>query len=158
MTPVAIVRNVWTTRRGMGVTIAALVAGIALLLYSLAGSASPRIVEYGSAVIAPEKSSYCPGETMRYQVHVEADAHSLPSVTHIYEGWYSVARGVVLRSTVTEMTIPLLRPTNIDTTASRVVPDVEPGEYWYDHVSQNGRIEAYTVGPIEVLGDFFCGD
>ena len=157
MTPVALVQHVWTTRRGVGIVIAALVLGIAMLLYSLAGN-QPRVVQYGSAIIAPEQPSYCPGETLRYQVHVEADAHSLPSVTHIYEGWYSVARGVVLRSTVTEMTIPLLRPTNIDTTASRVVPDVEPGEYWYDHVSQNGRIEAYTVGPIEVLGDFFCGD
>ena len=158
MTPVAIVRNVWTTRRGMGVTIAALVAGIALLLYSLAGSASPRIVEYGSAVIAPEKSSYCPGETMRYQVHVIVDAGELPSVSIVNEGWYSVARGVVLRETVTQMTFPLVRPTDIEATASRIIPDVEPGEYWYDHVSRNGRIEAYTVGPITVLDDFFCGE
>mgnify|MGYP000981076974 CR=1 FL=1 len=156
MTPVALVQHVWTTRRGVGLVIAALVLGIAMLLYSLAGN-QPRVVQYGSAIIAPEKASYCPGETLRYQVHVEVDAHSLPSVSRIYEGWYSVARGVVLRDTVTELTIPLLRPTDIDATASRVVPDVEPGEYWYDHVSRNGRIEAYTVGPIEVLDDFFCG-
>ena len=157
MTPVALVQHAWTTRRGVGLVIAALVVGIAALLYSLAGN-QPRVVQYGSAIIAPEKSSYCPGETMRYQVHVEVDANSLPSVARIYEGWYSVARGVVLRGTVTEMTIPIIRPTNIDTTASRTVPDVEPGEYWYDHVSQNGRIEAYTVGPITVLDSFFCAE
>lgn len=157
MTPAAIVQHVWTTRRGVGLVIAALVLGIAMLLYSLAGN-HPQVVQYGSAVIAPEKSSYCPGDTMRYQVHVRVDASELPSVSTVHEGWYSVARGVVLRDTVTERTFPLLRPSDTAATASRTVPDVEPGKYWYDHVSRNGRTEAYTVGPITVLDDLFCGE
>lgn len=155
MTPVALAQRVWTTRRGVGFVIAALALGITVLLYSLASNTA-RTVEYGSAVIAPELPVYCPGDALRYPVRVTVEAHNLPSVASIYEGWYSVERGVVLRSTVTQTTIPLLRPASIDATATRIVPDVEPDEYWYDHVSRNGRVEGYTVGPITVLGEDVC--
>lgn len=149
--------NVWTTRRGVGVVIAMLVIGIAVVLYSLA-TGTTQVVRYGSAIIAPEQASYCPGDTLRYHVHVVVDPQNLPSVSKVHEGWYSVDHGVVLRDTVTELTIPIVRPADIHATAIRVVPDVPPGVYYYDHVASNGHAEAYSVGPITVLDGSSCGE
>lgn len=155
MTPVAIVRNVWTTRRGMGMTIAALVAGIALLLYSLADSAHVHIVEYGSAVIAPEKPAYCPGDAMRYEQHFVVYPSELPAILDVSEAWHNAATGLTLRATATDYRIPLVRPSDLTATVSRTVPYLPPGVYWLDHVAVNGERTGYTVGPVEVL---FCGE
>ena len=87
MTPAVIVRSIWTTRRGFGMVIAALMLAIVLLLYSIVASYPHQVVRYGSTVIAPERLSYCPGDVMRYPVHVSVDAAHLPTVLHVVEGW-----------------------------------------------------------------------
>lgn len=154
MTPVALVQHVWTTRRGVGLVIAALVAGIVLLLYSLAGN-QPRVVQYGSAVIAPEQPSYCPGDAMRYEQHFTVYPSELPAILDVSEAWHNAATGLTLRATATDYRIPLVRPSDLTATVTRTVPDLPPGVYWFDHVATNGERTGYTVGPVEVLA---CGE
>ena len=155
MTPAVIVRSIWTTRRGFGMVIAALMLAIVLLLYSIVASYPHQVVRYGSTVIAPERLSYCPGDVMRYPVHVSVDAAHLPTVLHVVEGWYSEQRGVIPYETVSNYDVPLVRPADLDTTAVRIIPDLPPGVYWLDRVAVDGKTTGYTVGPV-VVGE--CGE
>ena len=155
MTPVALVQHVWTTRRGVGLVIVALVLGIAALLYSLADNAPPRIVEYGSAVIAPDRASYCPGDVMQFEQQFVVYPADLPTILDVVEAWHSETTGLTLRATATSYRLPLVRPEDFVLQVSRTIPDLPPGVYWLDHVATNGHTTGYTVGPVEVL---FCGD
>lgn len=130
--------------------VALLMALIGGLLYVIIATSPPQIVEYGSAVIAPERAKYCPGETMRYPVTVKVNAADLPVILHVVEAWER-SDGVVLQSTANVSTIPLVRPVDLQTTASRTIPELKPGVYWLNHVSENGETKAYTVGPVTVL-------
>ena len=160
MTPAMLIRKVWTTRRGVGGLIALMLVVGALLYATWAGMAQrrPVVVQYGAQIITPEDGTLCPGDVLRYPVSLMVSADELPSSIHVVEGWYSEARGVVLRSTVTQEVVPLVRPYNVQTNAVRIVPWIEPGVYWLDHVSHNGRYDAYTVGPVTVLEPSFCGE
>ena len=158
MTPALLIHRIWSTRRGVGGLIALMLVVGALLYATWAGMAQrrPVVVRYGAEVIAPEDATLCPGDVLRYPVHVTVNADELPAIQYIIEAWYSVKIGVPLRATVYEETLPLVRPINIQTTARRIVPDVPPGVYWLDHVTRNGRTMAYTVGPVTVLEPIFC--
>lgn len=153
MTPAIIVQKLWTTRRGVGLLIAAMMLATTLLLYMIALDITQqtKIVSYGSRIITPHKAAYCPGETMTYDVSVSVAANDLPITLHIVEAWYRAADGITLQSTAQVYELPILRPVNVQTVAKRVVPDLPPGIYWLDHVSQNGKIEGYTVGPVEIM-------
>jgi hypothetical protein len=150
MTPATLAHTLWTTRRGVGLMVGGLMAIMGLLLYAIITSGPRDIVIYGSLVIAPERSEYCPGDIMLYPVEVVIDADDVPVILRVNEAWYREADGVTLRVTATSYELPILRPVNVNATARRVVPDLAPGVYWLDHISVNGRAEAYTVGPVTV--------
>ncbi len=152
MTPVTIARTLWTTRRGVGLLIVTMMAAVALLLYAilLDVQSRPVVVEYGSAIYAPDKAAYCPGEEMRFPVEVLVLAHELPSIAHVVEAWRREADGVTLQTTARSYELPLVRPVEVRTTARRLIPDLPAGVYWLDHVSVNGREDAYTVGPVVI--------
>ena len=154
MTPVAIIHKAWTSRRWVGGMLVVLMSAIVLLLYSIVASYPHQVVRYGSTVIAPERLSYCPGDVMRYPVHVSVDAAHLPTVLHVVEGWYSEQRGVIPYETVSNYDVPLVRPADLDATAVRIIPDLPPGVYWLDRVAVDGKTTGYTVGPV-VVGE--CG-
>lgn len=139
----------------MGLTIAALVFGIAALLYTFADSAQPRIVEYGSAVIAPAQPAYCPGDVMRFDQRFVVYPNELPAILEVAEAWHSEVTGVTIRATASAYKLPLVRPEDFTLTVARTVPDLPPGVYWFDHVALNGERNGYTVGPVEIL---FCGE
>jgi len=149
MTPAMLAQRMWTTRRGVGALVGLLMAVIGLLLYAILTMAPAQMVEYGSQVIQPERSAYCPGETMRYPVRVSVRGVDLPVIWHVVEAWQREG-GVVLQSTAVSYEIPLVRPLSIDATASRTVPDLAPGVYWLNHVAQSGEATAYTVGPVTI--------
>lgn len=151
MTPAAIVRTVWTTRQGFLVVIAGLMLAIALLLYSIATSAPVQVVRYGSDVYTPLEASYCPGDTLRFRNRIIVHAEDVPAVLRVVEGWHDDARGITLRSTVTEYALPLVRPADLDVITARTVPDLPAGTYWFDHVATNGHTTGYTVGPVTVV-------
>jgi len=123
---------------------------IGLLLYAIITSGPAQVVEYGSTVIAPDQGEYCPGEAMTYPVTVIVHEHELPVILYVTEAWYRETDGITLQSTARVYQLPLLRPVNVQATARRTVPELAPGIYWFDHISENGRIEAYTVGPVRI--------
>lgn len=145
-------RRLWTTRAGVAALMALLIAVGVALYVTWTGMAArrPVIVRYGARVIEPLDGTLCPGDALRYPVSLTVSADDLPAITEVVEGWYSVAAGVVLWSTITTARVPLVRPSSVNATATRVVPDLPAGEYWLDHVSHNGRYDAYTVGPVQV--------
>lgn len=149
MTTAMLAQRLWTTRRGVGALVGLLMVVIGLLLYAILTMAPAQVVEYGSQVIQPERSTYCPGETMRYQVTVTVLGEDLPVIWHVVEAWQRNS-DVVLQSTTVSYEIPLVRPLDIKTTAQRAVPDLSPGVYWLNHVAQNGETTAYTVGPVTI--------
>lgn len=152
MTTTTLVRRIWSTRRGIGLLIAAMMLATMALLYMILDNVSrrPEVVRYGSVVIAPDQPAYCPGETMTYPVRVSVLEGDLPVVLHVVEAWYREADGITLQTTARVYELPILRPVSVQATARRIVPDVAPGVYWLDHMSQNGKIETYTVGPVEI--------
>jgi hypothetical protein len=154
MTPTTLARKaahtMWTTRRGVGILVGLLMVIIGLLLYAIITSGPAQVVEYGSTVIAPDQGAYCPGETMTYPVTVSVFEHDLPVTLEVNEVWWRERDGLTLQSTARVYKLPLLRPVNVQATARRTVPDLEPGVYWFDHISENGRTEAYTVGPVTI--------
>ena len=156
MTPAVLARKIWTTRRGVGLLIAAMMLATTVLLYMIALDITQQaeIVSYGSRIITPHEAAYCPGETMTYDVAVSVSANDLPIILHVVEAWYRAADGITLQSTARVYELPILRPVNVQAVARRTVPDLPPGVYWLDHVSQNGKIEGYTVGPVEIMS---CG-
>ena len=149
MTPAMLAQRMWTTRRGVGALVGLLMAVIGLLLYAILTMAPAQVVEYGATVIRPERSAYCAGETMRFPVSVSVRGADLPVIWHVAEAWQREG-GVVLQSTAVSYEIPLVRPVDIDATASRAVPDLTPGVYWLNHVAQNDETTAYTVGPVTI--------
>ena len=152
MTPAVLVRKMWNTRRGVGVLIAAMMLATTLLLYTITLDITqrPEIVSYGSRIITPHKAAYCPGDTMTYDVTVSVADNDLPVVLHVVEAWHRDEDGITLQSTARVYELPIIRPINVQTVAKRVVPDLPTGVYWLDHVSQNGKFEGYTVGPVTV--------
>lgn len=150
MTPAILAHKIWTTRRGVGALAALLMALIGVLLYLIITASPPRIVEYGSTIIEPDRAGYCPGETMRYPVEIKVNAADLPVILRVVEAWER-SDGIVLQSTAVVYEMPLVRPVNLKATASRTIPDLRPGVYWLNHVSENGETKAYTVGPVTVL-------
>lgn len=149
MTPAMLAQRLWTTRRGVGALVGLLMAVIGLLLYAILTMAPPRVVEYGSEIIQPERSVYCPGETMRYPVRVTVLSNDLPVIWHVVEAWQRDG-GVALQTTAVSYEIPLVRPLDIEAMAGRAVPDLPAGVYWLNHVAQNGEVTAYTVGPVTI--------
>lgn len=150
MTPRVFAHRIWESRIGVGGLVVMLLFVMAVL-FAYHEQTTPReIIRYGSLVISPEQEAYCPGETMTYPVTVSVEADSLPIILVVLEGWEN-ERGIVLNSTITKQEIPIVRPSNFSGTARRVVPDVTPGVYWLNHVSANGTVEGYTVGPITIL-------
>ena len=139
----------------MGLTIAALVFGIAALLYTFADSAQPRIVEYGSAVIAPAQPAYCPGDVMHFDQRFVVYPNELPAILEVAEAWRSEATGLTLRNTSINYKLPMARPEDFTLTVTRTVPTLPPGVYSFVHVAINGERNGYTVGPVEIL---FCGE
>ena len=87
---------------------------------------------------------------MTYPVSVVVLEHELPVVIDVAEAWYREADGITLQSTGRSYQLPVLRPVNVQTMARRTVPDLAPGVYWLDHISENGRVESYTVGPVTI--------
>lgn len=150
MTPATLVHTLWTTRRGVGALVGLLMIVIGLLLYAIVASAPTQVVQYGSAVIAPERSEYCPGETMTYPVTVTVHEQDVPVILYVAEAWYRERDGITLQSTAISYQMPILRPVTVQANAHRIVPDLAPGVYWLDHMSENGRAEAYTVGPVTI--------
>ena len=152
MTAAVLVRKMWTTRRGVGLLIAAMMLATTVLLYMIALDImqQARTVSYGSRIITPDQPAYCPGETMTFDVAVNVAADDLPVILHIVEAWWREADGITLQATARSYELPILRPVDVRATARRVVPDLPTGVYWLDHVSENGTIEAYMVGPIEI--------
>jgi hypothetical protein len=153
MTPTAIAHRVWSTRSGVGLLIAALVAVILVLLYLILVNVQQRavVISYGSAVYAPDKAAYCPGDDMRFPVQVTVTANELPSIAHVVEAWRRDSDGLTLQTTATVYEVPIVRPVDISTTGRRKVPELSAGVYWLDHVSVNGREDAYSVGPVTIL-------
>lgn len=153
MTPAILANKLWSTRRGVGLLIAALMVTMALLLYAILMDTQRRavVVSYGSAVYAPDREMYCPGEEMRFPVQVEVTANELPTIAHVVEAWRRDKDGLTLQTTTRVYELPLVRPIEIRTTALRLIPDLSAGVYWFDHVSINGRADAYTVGPVKIL-------
>lgn len=151
MTPATLAHTLWTTRRGVGALVGLLMAVIGLLLYAIVTSAPAQIVEYGAAVIAPDRSEYCPGETMTYLVTVTVHEWDVPVILEIVEAWYRERDGVTLQTTAVSRRIPVLRPVTVQANAQRTVLDLAPGVYWLDHINENGSAQAYTVGPVTIL-------
>lgn len=154
MTPATLARKaahtMWTTRRGVGVLVGLLMAVIGLLLYAIVTAAPARVVEYGATIITPDRAEYCPGDAMRYPVQVTVLGSDLPVIWHIVEGWQRDG-GVVMTETTRSWELPIVRPLDVQATATRTVPDLAPGVYWLNHVAQNGETTAYTVGPVKIM-------
>lgn len=152
MTTIMLARRVWSTRRGMGLLIGAMMLVTMALLYMILSNVSqrPEVVRYGSVVIAPDQPVLCPGETLTYPVSVTVLESDLPVLLHVVEAWHRESDGLTLQSTARSYELPILRPVDVQATARRVTPDLAPGVYWLDHVSVNGTTEAYTVGPVEI--------
>ena len=152
MTPAALANKLWSTRRGVSLLLVVMMMAVAVLLYAILTSTSHRaqVVNYGSAVYTPDKLSYCPGETLAYNVHVKVSEEDLPALVHVVEAWRREIDGLTLQTTSRAYDLPLVRPSDIRTVAHRVVPDLAPGAYWLDHVSRNGSVEGYTVGPVTI--------
>ena len=155
MTPTALVQKMWTTRRGVGLLITAMMLAIMALLYAILLNIDyrPQIVNYGSAVYAPGQPAYCAGETKTYDEQVTVRPDDLPALLHVVEAWRRDADGVTLQTTAVSYELPLVRPVDIRRTARRTVPDLPPGAYWLDHVSQNGETTGYTVGPVTIQAE-----
>lgn len=153
MTPATLAHRVahtiWTTRRGVGVLVGLLMAIIGLLLYAVLTASPAQVVEYGATIIAPERGEYCPGEIMRYPVQVSVGASDLPVIWRITEAWQRDS-GVIVTETARSWELPIVRPLDVQATATRTVPALAPGMYWLNHVAQNGETTAYTVGPVTV--------
>jgi len=152
MTPATLVHRIWTTRRGVGVLIVAMMATITMLLYSILSNAQSQslVVSYGSIIYTPDQSEYCPGEIMTFPVDLQVSPDSLPSIRNVVEAWRRDSDGVVLESTGRSFSVPLIQPMDLTITARRTVPDVKAGVYWLDHVSENGVTSGYTVGPVRI--------
>lgn len=152
MTPAMLAHKIWTTRRGVGLLLTAMMLAVGVLLYIILASVPQRaqVVDYGSAVYTPDKPSYCPGDTMTYHVRVVVRSEDLPALLRVVEAWHREADGITLQSTARTFELPLVRPVDVQTVARRAVPDLAPGVYWLDHVSQNGSVAGYTVGPVTI--------
>ena len=152
MTPTVLAHKLWSTRRGVGLLIVALLAVIVALLYAIMMDTTRDIVtvRYGSAIYAPDKPAYCPGEIMVYPVQVDVLPSELPLVRRVTEAWRRDQDGVTLQSTANSYNLPLVAPISVSTSARRAIPDLPAGVYWLDHVSENGAITGYTVGPVMI--------
>lgn len=141
----------WHSRGLMigGATFSLLLVAL-LWLTAINISEKPQIVSYGVEVIQPEFSSYCPGDTMAYEVTVTADASHLPAAIHIVESWWHEETGRNITSTSTDYWLAVLREASISAVAVRTVPDLPPGTYWLNHVAVDGKTQAYTVGPMKI--------
>lgn len=144
--------KVWHSRGLMigGATFSLLVVALLWLTAINISQSKPKIISFGVEVIAPEFSSYCPGEAMMYGVSVTADASHLPAAVHIVESWYDETNGRNIAATSHDYWLAVLRETNISAKASRAVPDLPSGVYWLDHVAIDGKVQAYTVGPVTI--------
>ena len=152
MTPVILVQRIWNTRRGVGTMLAACTVLVAFAMYAVVQSYMEHapVVQYGSVVIPPHVGTLCPGDNLTYDQRFVVDAGDVPAVLEIDESWYSVQRGLVLRSFATYSRLPLVRPYDLTTTVTRTVPALDPGVYWFDHTATNGHATGYTVGPVVV--------
>jgi len=107
-----------------------------------------RVVGYGDSadwtIIAPETSELCPGDVMRYTVHV--DVVKAPAAIDIREGWCfqdAQCPRAYQESFSTNARIPM----EIITSAQRIVPgDLEPGKkYEYRHTNTSFTSEGISV-------------
>lgn len=108
-----------------------------------------RVVGYGEntdwTIIVPETSELCPGDVMRFTVHV--DVLKAPAAMTIREGW-CVADGVCPREYQNEFSSNARIPIEIVADGQRVVPiNMEPGKYEYRHSNT-----AFTSDGISVTG------
>ena len=156
MTPAVLAHKIWTTRRGVGLLISAMMLAVLALTYAILVNADHRqVVSYGSVVYAPTPASVCPGDSITYPVEVTVTADDLPALSRVVEAWRRDADGVTLQTTARVYELPLVRPVTVRTTARRTAPNLPAGVYWLDHVSQNGKTTGYTVGPVTILD---CAD
>ena len=157
MTPVILVQRIWNTRRGVGSMLIVCTVLVAFAMYAVVTGYMEHapVVQYGSVVIPPHVGTLCPGDALTYDQRFVVDAGDVPAVLEVDEGWYSDARGVVLRSTANHYRLPMVRPYDVTTTVTRTVPELAPGVYWFDHTATNGHTTGYTVGPVEII---FCGE
>lgn len=149
MTPATFAHRIWTTRRGVGMMLALLLLALVFLLYAIIASEPARVVSYGTTVIQPARAELCPGDLLRYPVDVNVAPSDLPVIWHVVEAWQR-DDGLVLQSTSVSYEIPIVRPVQVSATAARTVPELPPGVYWLNHVAQDGRTTAYTVGPVTI--------
>lgn len=153
MTPAVLANKIWHTKIGVSALLLSTMFVIGLLVYIILVNtlATNEVVRYGSSRYTPDKTAYCPGDTMVYTVTLSVNSSALPT-THVIDEDWKDNRGISIRVTQNTQRIPLVEPTYYSGPARRVIPGFfEPGVYWFDHVSQNGTKKGYRVGPVNVV-------
>lgn len=142
-------------RRQMIVLLVASLAMLGWLLWGMVADLRSSSISYYIEYGQPVNPYLCPGDVLRYEVDV--GVIDSPAELTITESWCEKKPdGLCNRATTQEYRLGILRPRNVGTLASRVMPDLpfEPGaelEFWHTvrAITNHGiEITGYIVGPV----------
>lgn len=141
-------------RRRMILLLVVAMALLAWLIWGMASDLRSQPVTYYAQRAAAVNPYLCPGETLRYEVHLSVT--DVPTVLDITESWCRAGEnGICARALTTTYRVPVLEPRLVYTIANRIMPESDffrPGDkVEFVHATQGeGQTTGYIVGPVTI--------
>lgn len=135
----------------------ALLALLALLMHTALKQAA--IIEYADGVWrTPDKTDVCPGDVISFPVSITVN--EAPAFVRLVESWCQPG-GICVSAYTTTQHVALVEPYHIETTARRMVPELDAGVWQLNHINEShadGRITVTAWAVRVTVGECGRGD